>query len=507
MAKSTEEKPKNKGSQRETAVEGNPAEGTTFRELIQSATGSEAPTAEEFESAMAARGYRTSDVRKLKRAFKKVNESGKDYRLQDEGFDVFGEQGQETGSGRAKGNKAGFDVGDLIGLGSDVSLLAGALRNEKSKMEQQQAAQQQKESMVFPEEPSLQHGMPQSLSPETEFATTMRDLLAVTAAASKKGEAGSNQAADGEGNKGEESGQQAGQQAGQNKGKPGMDNFKPGDIFQPDPSVLDFELIPGGGEQEGGQPEGQLPGIDDWKSNLGVGRTGKEEATDTRTKGQRGRDLLTGVDPGNTPGFFDVDAQDFGLEAYGLGEFATEGSQNAMMALGGLGLFKKMKPLAKFANTPIALAGITGTAMKGIGDAINPNEDVNWGELGSDAANIAALWALGKVNTRNTPGASPGQLPGGSRLRKPTKFSASGAGQRMRETANAFKAQIQGRAQQAGQPFNVSPFQRFNIGSPGGAGRTAPELVEMNFLENIADDIARLPIKRRGGVLTKFRAY
>lgn len=105
--------------------------GTSFRELIQHATAKSSATKEDFESAMAARGYKPSDIRKLGKAFDRVSSSGNEYILDPtKGFNVFGPEGQKTGSGKRKGNKAGKDLGDIIGLGNDVSLLAGALRKE-----------------------------------------------------------------------------------------------------------------------------------------------------------------------------------------------------------------------------------------------------------------------------------------------------------------------------------------------------------------------------------------
>lgn len=108
------------------------ANGVSFSELVNHAAGKAGASREDFESAMAARGYRSSDVRKLGKAFDRVKESGNDYVLHPEkGFNVFDNAGkQKTGSGKVKGNKAGLDIGDLIGLGGDVSLLAGALRKE-----------------------------------------------------------------------------------------------------------------------------------------------------------------------------------------------------------------------------------------------------------------------------------------------------------------------------------------------------------------------------------------
>lgn len=104
----------------------------TFKELLNHTTGKANASRQEFESAMASRGYTTGDIRKLGKAFDRVKDSGNEYVLHPEkGFNVYDPTNKQlSGSGKKKGNKAGFDLGDLIGLGGDVSLLAGALRNE-----------------------------------------------------------------------------------------------------------------------------------------------------------------------------------------------------------------------------------------------------------------------------------------------------------------------------------------------------------------------------------------
>lgn len=115
-------------------------EGTSFRDLINHVTGKTNATREEFESAISGRGYSTRDVRKIGKAFDRVQTSGNEYILHPtKGFDVFDNGKKQSGSGKAKGNKAGADLGDLINLGGDVSLLAGALRNEKKGYDESRA--------------------------------------------------------------------------------------------------------------------------------------------------------------------------------------------------------------------------------------------------------------------------------------------------------------------------------------------------------------------------------
>jgi len=104
----------------------------TFKELLNYTTGKSNASRQEFESAIASRGYKPGDIRKLGKAYDRVKESGNEYVLHPtKGFNVYDPDNKQlSGSGKNKGNKAGFDLGDLIGLGGDVSLLAGALRNE-----------------------------------------------------------------------------------------------------------------------------------------------------------------------------------------------------------------------------------------------------------------------------------------------------------------------------------------------------------------------------------------
>lgn len=137
--------------------------GTSFKELIKYATSKEGATREDFESAMSARGYKPGEVRKLGNAFDRVSTSGNEYVLHPtKGFNVFGtDNTQKTGSGRKKGNKAGSDLGDLIGLGNDVSLLAGALRHESVGYEKSKVASQK---VITPEHPVQK-------TPEVQFTS------------------------------------------------------------------------------------------------------------------------------------------------------------------------------------------------------------------------------------------------------------------------------------------------------------------------------------------------
>lgn len=235
MAKITKQKPDpTKGSQKETPIEGNKPEGLSFSDLIKFATGSEAPTSQEFESSMAARGYRQKDVRKLTKAFDQVTQSGKDYFLRDDGFDVYEGGQRETGSGRAKGNKRGADLGDLIGLGGDVSLLAGALRNEKGGYDQKQAQKQQTaEATGKAQGADISKAITAGVNPLANFAMTMSDLIKASG-----GQTASEQAQKGEQKSGQKTGQKGGQKSGQ-KQQNGQQQ-PAGQGFVPDNSILNW---------------------------------------------------------------------------------------------------------------------------------------------------------------------------------------------------------------------------------------------------------------------------
>lgn len=101
-------------------------EGLDFRTLLSTAIGkdfSEINSIDVKEWATA-KGYRQKDVNRITRGFNKFSRRDGDFALTGEGeFQVSGAQR----SGRRTGNIKGFDVGDIVGLGRDVSTFAGAL--------------------------------------------------------------------------------------------------------------------------------------------------------------------------------------------------------------------------------------------------------------------------------------------------------------------------------------------------------------------------------------------
>ena len=102
------------------------ANGENFRSLLQTATGKDYADIGEadVERWASAQGWRQKDVRRIVKGFTKFSKRDNDFNLAGPGeFRVAG----EFGSGQRKGNVKGFDVGDIVGLGRDVSLLGGAL--------------------------------------------------------------------------------------------------------------------------------------------------------------------------------------------------------------------------------------------------------------------------------------------------------------------------------------------------------------------------------------------
>lgn len=101
--------------------------GLNFRDLLSSAVGKdfESITKEDVRDWATGQGWRKKDVNRITRGFSKFSKRGGDFALTDPGeFDV---AGAGPTSGVRTGNVKGFDIGDLLGLGRDVSTLAGAL--------------------------------------------------------------------------------------------------------------------------------------------------------------------------------------------------------------------------------------------------------------------------------------------------------------------------------------------------------------------------------------------
>jgi len=101
-------------------------QGENFKSLLQAATGKDYADIGEadVERWASAQGWRGKDVKRIVKGFTKFSKRDNTFNLTAPGeFRVEG----ASGSGRRKGNRLGFGLGDIVGLGRDVSLLGGAL--------------------------------------------------------------------------------------------------------------------------------------------------------------------------------------------------------------------------------------------------------------------------------------------------------------------------------------------------------------------------------------------
>ena len=104
--------------------------GLNFRDLLSSAVGKEFSQIDsnDVKEWATAQGYRKKDINRITKGFSKFSKKNTDFTLTNPGeFEVSG-----AGlSGKRTGNVKGFDIGDLIGLGRDVSTFAGALEQSQ----------------------------------------------------------------------------------------------------------------------------------------------------------------------------------------------------------------------------------------------------------------------------------------------------------------------------------------------------------------------------------------
>jgi hypothetical protein len=123
--------------------------GIDIRELLGHAVGKDFDqmNSKDFEAFAASKGVIRKDVRKMTRAFDSIKKnSARQYLVDTDGFNVIEENLPLSRSGRDIGNKKGLDIGDLVGLGNNVSLLAGfssreltSYRKDKEKRAVQEA--------------------------------------------------------------------------------------------------------------------------------------------------------------------------------------------------------------------------------------------------------------------------------------------------------------------------------------------------------------------------------
>lgn len=106
-----------------------PKAGISAREILAFAAGKtpEELGIDDIRSLATKQGVSPKDTSRILSGAKSFLGSGSDYRLtNDEGFNVVDPKtGPKTASSRTSGNKKGFNAGDLIGLGNNVSTLMG----------------------------------------------------------------------------------------------------------------------------------------------------------------------------------------------------------------------------------------------------------------------------------------------------------------------------------------------------------------------------------------------
>ena len=127
---------------------GNPkqgsSEGISFKELLDVAGISNANDLQKWARST---GYTSGQIDNLVRGYNRVAPNASDYIMHDSGYDVLQDGTFQDRSGKKKGNVKGFDAGDLIALGRNVSLLAGALnRSVYQPAKQQEKGSGQKSS-------------------------------------------------------------------------------------------------------------------------------------------------------------------------------------------------------------------------------------------------------------------------------------------------------------------------------------------------------------------------
>lgn len=130
-----------------------PGNGMDIRSLVRFATGGSEDSAA-LENTLKAKGYRQKDVRRMVRGWNKVKKNPeRNYVLHgDDSFSVT-ENGQMMGgSGAQKGNVQGFDMGDVLALGRDISTLAGAMQENMTGIVEKNFADRAAEEKVNTEE-------------------------------------------------------------------------------------------------------------------------------------------------------------------------------------------------------------------------------------------------------------------------------------------------------------------------------------------------------------------
>jgi hypothetical protein len=144
-----------------------PKGGTNIKDLIRFTTGGSNKKSD-LENALRNKGYREKDVRRMGRAFTKIqNNPDRNFLLHGDGTFSVEEGGQGLrGSGRQKGNVKGFDVGDVIGLGNDISRLAGAMQGNIGLLEEKRENDKALADRIVENDKAIEDGRFDLLTPD-----------------------------------------------------------------------------------------------------------------------------------------------------------------------------------------------------------------------------------------------------------------------------------------------------------------------------------------------------
>lgn len=112
-----------------TSPRSNKPSGVSVSDILAFAAGKtpgEALTAADIEVAVQKAGITGKDAKAIHNATDKFLSSGNRFMLQKDGnYNVYGDDGQLTKAKRSTGNKVGFNAGDIVGLGNNMSKLVG----------------------------------------------------------------------------------------------------------------------------------------------------------------------------------------------------------------------------------------------------------------------------------------------------------------------------------------------------------------------------------------------
>jgi hypothetical protein len=328
--------------------------GVNIADVLAFAAGKrpgEALNASDIEALVAKSNLRGKDAKAVRKASGDFLGSGNQYMLQDDGnYNVYKDGKASTSAKRSTGNKVGFNPGDVVGLGNNMSKLAGLAKMYQQAFNESKNPPAVKEEKAAGSEPvnntTVQQKEQQVQQPQTVTKTGGQKKNATV---SKTGQSGDRRLND------------------FNHGKPKF--FSPGDVLN--------------------------------------GSTGTNPATvetqDERKPLSPEERVQKGLELWNTPvdqkpaGRWGLDAEQFGLEAYAAGDMLKNFGQTGMMTLPLVGgLMKKAPGAAKLANKTMTPLAITGLAGQVIGDAVNPNADVDWSQAGNDAMGILFGAAMNK---------------------------------------------------------------------------------------------------------------